>query len=197
DRMAYAMAEPEDRARLGAAHPAKSAVVERISRTHEGEPMLVIGQYLDQLEELAQHLGSDLITGQTPVKRRQELFDAFRAGEISRLVVSKVANFSIDPPEPPARCRSAAPSVCPRRGRRRRVRRCRPRPTGATPPSTPWSCATPRTRTMRPTASASSPSRATRTRSWTPRSWNRCSTPAERRLPHPTVRPAPSSRFPG
>ncbi|HJB10389.1 MAG TPA: DEAD/DEAH box helicase [Candidatus Brachybacterium merdavium] len=99
DRMAYAMAEPEDRARLGAAHPAKSAVVERISRTHEGEPMLVIGQYLDQLEELAQHLGSDLITGQTPVKRRQELFDAFRAGEISRLVVSKVANFSIDLPE--------------------------------------------------------------------------------------------------
>src|SRR5690625_5762155 len=73
--MAYAMAEPEDRARLGAAHPAKSAVVERISRTHEGEPMLVIGQYLDQLEELAQHLGSDLITGQTPVKRRQELFE--------------------------------------------------------------------------------------------------------------------------
>src|SRR5690625_5354355 len=61
--------------------------------------MLVIGQYLDQLEELAQHLGSDLITGQTPVKRRQELFDAFRAGEISRLVVSKVANFSIDLPE--------------------------------------------------------------------------------------------------
>src|SRR5699024_7472759 len=88
-----------DLARLGAAHPAKSAVVERISRTHEGEPMLVIGQYLDQLEELAEHLGSDLITGQTPVKRRQELFDAFRAGEFSRLVDSKVVNFSIDLPE--------------------------------------------------------------------------------------------------
>ena len=99
DRMAYAMAEPADRARLGAAHPAKSAVVERIARKHEGEPMLVIGQYIDQLEELATHLNADLITGQTPVKRRQELFGAFRAGEISRLVVSKVANFSIDLPE--------------------------------------------------------------------------------------------------
>ncbi|MGY5764072.1 DNA repair helicase XPB [Brachybacterium sp. DNPG3] len=99
DRMAYAMAEAEDRPRLGAAHPAKMAVVERLAARHPGEPLLVIGQYIDQLEEIAAHLGCDLITGQTPVKRRQELFDAFRAGEIDRLVVSKVANFSIDLPE--------------------------------------------------------------------------------------------------
>lgn len=99
DRMAYAMAEPEDRARLGAAHPAKHAVVEQIAQRHAGEPMLVIGQYLDQLEEIAERLDADLITGKTPVKRRQELFDAFRAGQITRLVVSKVANFSIDLPE--------------------------------------------------------------------------------------------------
>ncbi|MCT1775276.1 DNA repair helicase XPB [Brachybacterium sp. p3-SID957] len=99
DRMAYAMAEPEDRARLGAAHPAKLPVVEAIARRHQGEPLLVIGQYLDQLEEIAERLDADLITGRTPVKRRQELFDAFRAGRIDRLVVSKVANFSIDLPE--------------------------------------------------------------------------------------------------
>ncbi|MGP9680567.1 DNA repair helicase XPB [Brachybacterium sp. AOP3-A1-3] len=99
DRMAYAMAEAADRPRLGAAHPAKNAVVERIAARHEGEPMLVIGQYIDQLEELAAHLDAELITGKTPVRRRQELFDAFRAGELTRLVVSKVANFSIDLPE--------------------------------------------------------------------------------------------------
>ncbi|MFC7457264.1 DNA repair helicase XPB [Brachybacterium sp. GCM10030267] len=99
DRMAYAMAEAEDRPRLGAAHPAKIPVVQQIAQRHEGELMLVIGQYIDQLEELAEQLGADLITGQTPVRRRQELFDAFRAGEVTRLVVSKVANFSIDLPE--------------------------------------------------------------------------------------------------
>ncbi|GAB4096959.1 DEAD/DEAH box helicase [Brachybacterium sp. NBEC-018] len=99
DRMAYAMAEPEDRPRLGAAHPAKIPVVERLAARHPGEPLLVIGQYLDQLEEIAAHLGSELITGQTSVRRRQELFAAFRSGEIDRLVVSKVANFSVDLPE--------------------------------------------------------------------------------------------------
>lgn len=99
DRMAYAMAEAADRPRLGAAHPGKIDVVERIAQRHAGEPMLVIGQYIDQLEEIAERLGADLITGQTPVRRRQELFDAFREGRIDRLVVSKVANFSIDLPE--------------------------------------------------------------------------------------------------
>ncbi|SLN04907.1 putative ATP-dependent DNA helicase [Brachybacterium faecium] len=99
DRMVYAMAEAADRPRLGAAHPGKIDVVERIAQRHAGEPMLVIGQYIDQLEEIAERLGADLITGQTPVRRRQELFDAFREGRIDRLVVSKVANFSIDLPE--------------------------------------------------------------------------------------------------
>ena len=99
DRMAYAMAEATDRARLGATHPVKLPVIEQLATRHEGEPLLVIGQYLDQLEEIAAQLGAELITGQTPVRRRQELFDAFRAGEITRLVVSKVANFSIDLPE--------------------------------------------------------------------------------------------------
>src|SRR5690606_23002051 len=72
---------------------------QKIASRHPGEPMLVIGQFIDQLEEIAERLDADLITGQTPVKRRQELFDAFRTGQIDRLVVSKVANFSIDLPE--------------------------------------------------------------------------------------------------
>lgn len=99
DRMAYAMAEPTDRARLGATHPAKLDVVAAIAARHEGEPTLVIGQYLDQLEEIAQRLDCELLTGRTPVGRREELLAAFRSGELSRLVVSKVANFSVDLPE--------------------------------------------------------------------------------------------------
>ncbi len=99
ERLAYAVAEPEDRYRLSSCSPVKIPVVERIVARHRGEPTLVIGQYLDQLDELAQRLGADVITGETPVGQRQKLFQAFRVGEIDLLVVSKVANFSIDLPE--------------------------------------------------------------------------------------------------
>ncbi|PFG44347.1 DNA excision repair protein ERCC-3 [Isoptericola jiangsuensis] len=99
ERMTYATAEPEDKYRLAACAPGKNRVVERIVADHPDDQVLVIGQYIDQLEELAAHLDAPLITGATTVKERQRLFGAFRSGEISRLVVSKVANFSIDLPE--------------------------------------------------------------------------------------------------
>jgi DNA excision repair protein ERCC-3 len=99
ERMAYAFAEPEDRYRLAAAAPSKNDVVRRLIDAHSQDQVLVIGQYLDQLEDLATELDAPLITGRTPVRRRQELFDAFRSGEVQVLVVSKVANFSIDLPQ--------------------------------------------------------------------------------------------------
>lgn len=99
DRMAYAVAEPDERYRLSSCADAKDTVVERLVARHAGEPTLVIGQYLDQLETLAARLDAPIITGSTTVKERQRLFQAFRTGEISLLVVSKVANFSIDLPE--------------------------------------------------------------------------------------------------
>ncbi len=98
-RMTYATAEPEDRYRLASCSDAKLPVVQQLVERHRGEPTLVIGQYLDQLHELAELLQADVITGETPVKERQRLYDAFRTGQISTLVVSKVANFSIDLPE--------------------------------------------------------------------------------------------------
>lgn len=99
ERLAYATAEPEDRYRLASCTDSKNPVIERIVKRHQGEPTLVIGQYLDQLDELAGRLGAQVITGQTTVAERQKLFQAFRIGEIDLLVVSKVANFSIDLPE--------------------------------------------------------------------------------------------------
>ncbi|MBD5786628.1 DEAD/DEAH box helicase [Cellulosimicrobium terreum] len=99
DRMTYAVAEPEDKYRLAATATGKNRVVEQIVAQHPDDQVLVIGQYLDQLEELSNHLDAPLITGATTVRERQRLFEAFRSGEISRLVVSKVANFSIDLPE--------------------------------------------------------------------------------------------------
>jgi DNA excision repair protein ERCC-3 len=99
ERFVYATAEPEDRYRLASACRSKAEVVEQLVRHNSDEPTLVIGQYIDQLDELAEHLGAPLIKGETPVKERERLFAAFRVGEISLLVVSKVANFSIDLPE--------------------------------------------------------------------------------------------------
>ena len=99
ERIAYATAEPDDRYRLAACTPAKTRVAEELVALHAGEPTLVIGQYLDQLDEIAADLDAPVIKGETPVPERQRLFDAFRRGEIALLVVSKVANFSIDLPE--------------------------------------------------------------------------------------------------
>jgi DNA excision repair protein ERCC-3 len=101
ERMAYALAEPEERYRVGATARSKLAVVEALcaDAVASSDPTLVIGQYLDQLAELGERLGAPVLTGKTPNKERERLYAAFRQGEIPVLVVSKVANFSIDLPE--------------------------------------------------------------------------------------------------
>ncbi|WP_166136922.1 DNA repair helicase XPB [Nocardioides ochotonae] len=98
ERLVYATAEPEERYRLASCTAEKTRVVRDIVAAHPGQPTLVIGQYIDQLDELAAELDAPVIKGETTVKERQRLFDAFRSGEIGLLVVSKVANFSIDLP---------------------------------------------------------------------------------------------------
>ncbi len=98
-RMAYAMSEPDERYRLASCSDAKDPVVQQLVERHRGEPTLVIGQYLDQLDALAERLGAPIITGETSVAERQKLYQQFRVGEVQLLVVSKVANFSIDLPE--------------------------------------------------------------------------------------------------
>jgi DNA excision repair protein ERCC-3 len=99
ERLSYATAEPEERYRFCATTRTKRNVVESLVAHHAGEQILVIGQYIDQLDELSEVLGVPLIKGETPVKEREILFNQFRTGEISCLVVSKVANFSIDLPD--------------------------------------------------------------------------------------------------
>ncbi|MGH9115000.1 MAG: DNA repair helicase XPB [Acidimicrobiales bacterium] len=101
ERMSYALAEPDERYRVGATARSKLAVVERLCAegTGRGEPTLVIGQYLDQLDEIGRRLGAPVLTGKTPNRERQQLYSRFRSGEIPVLVVSKVANFSVDLPE--------------------------------------------------------------------------------------------------
>ncbi len=99
--MTYALAEDEERYKAGATARSKLAVVERLcaEAVERREPTLVIGQYLDQLDEIGRRLGAPVLTGKTPTRERERLYGAFRRGEIPVLVVSKVANFSIDLPE--------------------------------------------------------------------------------------------------
>jgi DNA excision repair protein ERCC-3 len=99
DRLLYATAEPEERYRLCSTAAEKTKVVQRLVDQHRGEPTLVIGQYIDQLDDLGERLDAPVLKGETTVRERQRLFEAFRQGEIGTLVVSKVANFSIDLPE--------------------------------------------------------------------------------------------------
>ena len=99
ERLSYATAEVENRYRYCATTRTKRDVVVALVKKHQGEQILVIGQYIDQLDDLSEVLGVPLIKGETPVKEREILFNKFRSGEITTLVVSKVANFSIDLPD--------------------------------------------------------------------------------------------------
>ncbi|MFC0248285.1 DNA repair helicase XPB [Citricoccus parietis] len=99
ERIAYAMAEDADKYRLCSSSDIKLPVVRSLVARHPGEQVLVIGQYLDQLAELGELLEAPVLTGATSVAERQRLFGEFREGRIGVLVVSKVANFSIDLPE--------------------------------------------------------------------------------------------------
>ncbi len=99
ERMAYATAPERERYRLAATASGKLAVLSRLVARHADDQVLVIGQYLDQLSAIADRLGAPLVTGRTAQAVREERFAAFRAGELPLLVVSKIANFSIDLPE--------------------------------------------------------------------------------------------------
>ena len=99
ERMDYAIADQDGRFRIASTAKAKLAIMKRIIERHKGEPTLIIGQYLDQIAEVSEALGVPKLTGETPVDEREILFQKFRSGELTTLVVSKVANFSVDLPE--------------------------------------------------------------------------------------------------
>ncbi|MEO6893077.1 MAG: DNA repair helicase XPB [Ktedonobacteraceae bacterium] len=99
EQMNYALADEREKYRLAAESAAKLTVTRCLSEQHRDDQVLIIGQYLGQLKELAEALDAPLLTGRTPTAQREKLYDRFRRGEIKRLVVSKVANFAIDLPD--------------------------------------------------------------------------------------------------
>ncbi len=99
ERMDYIMAEQRQKYRVAADNTEKLGILDSLLTYHQGDRVLIIGMYLDQLERIAARYGYPIITGKTTVAERETLYEQFRTGEIPTLVVSKVANFSIDLPD--------------------------------------------------------------------------------------------------
>ena len=99
DRLQYAIARDREKFRIASENPKKLDVAKKIIERHENANILIIGQYISQLKEFASRFKLPLITGSTPVSERETLYRQFKEEEIKVLVVSKVANFSIDLPD--------------------------------------------------------------------------------------------------
>ncbi|HEX6290889.1 MAG TPA: DNA repair helicase XPB [Herpetosiphonaceae bacterium] len=99
-RMEAALADNrQDAYRIAAENPAKLPVLEALAQRHREDHVLVIGQYIEQLQAIARRLEAPLLTGRTPTIERERLYAAFKQGAIPLLVVSKIANFAVDLPD--------------------------------------------------------------------------------------------------
>jgi DNA excision repair protein ERCC-3 len=96
---AYLQAGSREKFRIASENPGKLEVAARLAERHRDDRVLIIGQYLDQLDLLAEKLACPLITGRTPTRERETLYDRFRSGDLGLLAVSKVGNFAVDLPD--------------------------------------------------------------------------------------------------
>lgn len=98
-RVQYSLSKDREKFRIASENPKKIDFAKKILRHHIDSNILIIGQYISQLEEYKKILGFPMITGSTPLSEREDLYKKFKTGEIKHLIVSKVANFSIDLPD--------------------------------------------------------------------------------------------------
>jgi DNA excision repair protein ERCC-3 len=98
-RMEYAVSDKRQKYRVAAENPRKFDVLDQLLDKHPDDPLLIIGMYLDQLDQVRARYDYPIITGKTPVRERRKLFQQFREGSVQRLIVSKVGNFAIDLPD--------------------------------------------------------------------------------------------------
>jgi len=98
-KIPYATAAPREKYRIAAENPLKENVVLQLIENHPDDQILVIGQYLSQLDSIAKILNAPIITGKTPNAERERIYSCFKRGEVRVIVVSKVANFAIDLPD--------------------------------------------------------------------------------------------------
>jgi DNA excision repair protein ERCC-3 len=95
----YAVADRKQKYRIASENPDKIKLVKELIENHVEDSVLVIGQYLNQLDLIADSIQAPVITGKTPNAERERLYNEFRSGRIRVIVVSKVANFAIDLPD--------------------------------------------------------------------------------------------------
>jgi DNA excision repair protein ERCC-3 len=98
-RMPYAVADARQKFRVASENPLKTAAVRELLARHPGEPTLIIGMYVEQIKQIADELGVPVLTGTTAQRKRDALYEEFKAGRIGVLAVSKIANFAVDLPD--------------------------------------------------------------------------------------------------
>ena len=98
-KVPYAVASSREKYRIASENPLKQDIVVQLVENHREDQILVIGQYLTQLNSLAKLLKAPLITGKTPNAEREKIYSSFKRGEVKLIVVSRVANFAIDLPD--------------------------------------------------------------------------------------------------
>ncbi|MCL2067758.1 MAG: DEAD/DEAH box helicase [Treponema sp.] len=98
-KIPYAVAPPREKYRIASENPLKEEITLQLIENHDSDQILVIGQYLSQLNSLAKLLNAPIITGRTPNAERERIYGRFKTGELRIIVVSKVANFAIDLPD--------------------------------------------------------------------------------------------------
>lgn len=99
EKLQYLSLSPKQQIRLAYENSNKLPIAKELVLQHKEDQILIIGQYLTQVERFAHEIGAPIITGATSMKRRDELYDDFRAGRIKVLVLSKVGNFAVDLPD--------------------------------------------------------------------------------------------------
>ena len=98
-RMEYALADRRSQFRIAAENPAKMDRLRRLLDQHRDGRVLIIGEYIAQVEAIAKEIGAPLVTGKTPQFEREQIYDRFRRNRLHRIVLSKVGNFAIDLPD--------------------------------------------------------------------------------------------------
>ena len=98
-KIPYAAASQREKYRIAAENPLKENIVIQLIENHPEDQIMVIGQYLTQLNAMAKLLNAPIITGKTPNAERERIYSNFKKGDVRVIVVSKVANFAIDLPD--------------------------------------------------------------------------------------------------
>ncbi|MDG5788317.1 DEAD/DEAH box helicase family protein [Evansella sp. AB-P1] len=88
-----------ERFRYASENKGKINVVDKLLHDHKGDSIIIIGQYLDQLNIIANTFSLPLLTGKTSKKERQEMYTQFKEGKQKVLVLSKIANMAVDLPD--------------------------------------------------------------------------------------------------